>query len=44
MPVGRLIGFAIVWVALALLVAESAIAAQRGSRRAALRPVRITNG
>lgn len=44
MPAGRLIGFGIVWIALAVLVAESALAAQRGARRSTLRPVRVTNG
>ncbi len=40
MPVGRLIGFAIVWLALALLVAESVVAAHRSQRRA--RRIRLT--
>jgi chloramphenicol-sensitive protein RarD len=44
MPPGRLIGFLIVWIALALLVTESVVAARRAPRRTALRPVRVTNG
>jgi chloramphenicol-sensitive protein RarD len=44
MPVGRLIGFLFVWIALALLVAESVVAAQRGTRRVPLKPVRVTDG
>jgi chloramphenicol-sensitive protein RarD len=44
MPVGRLIGFGIVWFALLALVTESVVAAQRGTRRRALPPVRVTDG
>jgi chloramphenicol-sensitive protein RarD len=44
MPVGRLVGFGIVWFALLALVTESVVAAQRGTRRRALPPVRVTDG
>jgi chloramphenicol-sensitive protein RarD len=44
MPAGRWIGFGIVWVALLLLVTESAVAAQRAPARGPLAPVRITDG
>lgn len=44
MPMGRLVGFGIVWVALLTLVTESLVVAQRGPRRARLVPARITDG
>jgi chloramphenicol-sensitive protein RarD len=47
MPAGRLIGFAIVWVALLVLVGESVVVARRGRRaprRTAITPVRVTDG
>jgi chloramphenicol-sensitive protein RarD len=47
MPAGRWIGFGIVWVALALLVAESVVAAhrsQRVPRRPPLAGAQVTDG
>lgn len=47
MPAGRLIGFGIVWVALALLIAESAVVARRarlGARRAPIGAAQVTDG
>jgi chloramphenicol-sensitive protein RarD len=44
MPPGRWVGFGFVWVALLLLIAESAVAARRAPRRAPLTTVRVTDG
>jgi chloramphenicol-sensitive protein RarD len=44
MPAGRWLGFGIVWVALLLLVTESAVAVQRAPRPTTLATARVTDG
>jgi chloramphenicol-sensitive protein RarD len=44
MPAGRWLGFGIVWVALVLLVTESAVVVQRAPRPAPLATARVTDG